>query len=103
MIRFEKAGCGVADQGGLPEPHCSLHAQGLKISRQTQGPELFGQGLNYQGQGLNYQDQGLKLTSEVYKCNYKTTTISLKLSWECRMSSREVDKLARNFKIIEND
>ena len=51
-MRFQKAGRGVADQGGVPEPHCSLHAQGLKISRQTQGPELSGQGLNYQGQGL---------------------------------------------------
>ena len=56
VMRFQKAGRGVADQGGVPEPHCSLHAQGLKISCQTQGPELSGQGLNYQDQGLNYQD-----------------------------------------------
>ena len=39
-MRFQKAGRGVADQGGVPEPHCSLHAQGLKLSCQTQGPEL---------------------------------------------------------------
>ena len=40
MKRFQKAGRGVAPQGRIPEPHCSLHAQGFKLSCQTQGPEL---------------------------------------------------------------
>ena len=39
MKRFQKAGRGAAPQGRVPEPHCSLHAQGLKLICQTQGPE----------------------------------------------------------------